>query len=192
MIKKLILPILAFILVSGCAFTPHDVEMKARASDTESRIDESRKLGLRVLDNRPSSRVGQRGHMNLGSSITATNAADNLESELRKFYSSMGFEVVDYNDRSASSRLEAALRGLELFVESDFPIGTISDVNVAIRVDAESQSKSYANIYRSSAEKKSFAAPTGEAITNYLSDGLSEALRNMANDEELQEVLEGD
>ena len=189
MFKKAAVLLSCSFLLAACAITPHDVEMEAEVPDSESRLGQDQKLGLRVLDNRPSARVGQRGHMNLGASITADNAAENLEDELRSFYTSLGFQVVDYNDKSADSKLEAALRGLELFVESNFPIGTTSNVNVVIRADAESSSESYAEVYRFSSEEKSFAAPTGDSITDYLNKGLSDVLAQMTTDEDLREVL---
>jgi len=189
MLRTAAVPLFCSLFLTACAFTSHDVEMKAKVPDSELRTGQDQKIGLRVLDNRPSSRVGQRGHMNLGASVTADNAAESLEDELLSVYTSLGFEVVGYNDRSADSRLEVALRGLELFVETNFPIGTTSNVNVVIRADAESSSESYAEVYRFSSEEKSFAAPTGEAITGYLNKGLSDVLTQMTTDEDLHEVL---
>jgi uncharacterized lipoprotein YajG len=188
MFKKITLLFSIAILVSACAYTPHDVQIDAQAPVINSTAGEGTKLGLRIFDDRPSTTVGQRGAMNMGADITANQLMDRFEDQVNESYVAQGFEIVEYNDPSANARLEASMRNFDFFIESGFWTGA-NNVDIVIKADAENGSKTYAETYRFQSEERMLVVPDAEKISASLNAGLTDVLTKMTTDSQLKEVL---
>jgi uncharacterized lipoprotein YajG len=188
MFKKITLLFAIAILVSACAYTPHDVQIDAQAPIINSTAGEGTKLGLRIFDDRPSTTVGQRGAMNMGADITANQLMDRFEDQVNESYEAQGFEIVEYNDPSADARLEASMRNFDFFIESGFWTGA-NNVDIVIKADAENGRKTYAETYRFQSEERMLVVPDAEKISASLNAGLTDVLTKMTTDSQLKEVL---
>lgn len=188
MLKKGALLISLTMLVSACAYTPHDVQIDAQAPAINSDAGQGKKLGLRIFDDRPSTTVGQRGAMNIGADITADQLMDRFEEEVTDAYAAQGFEIVDYNNPSADARLEASMRNFNFFIESGFWTGA-NNVDIVIKADAKNGRRTYAETYRFQSEERMLVVPDAESISTSLNAGLSDVLTKMTTDSQLRNVL---
>jgi uncharacterized lipoprotein YajG len=191
MFKRITTLLLTTLLVAACAYTPHDVQINAQAPVLNSSAGQGKKLGLRMLDDRPSTTVGQRGAMNMGADITANQLMDRFEEQVNKSFTAQGFEIVEYNDSSADARLEASMRNFDFFIESGFWTGA-KNVEIVVKADAQNGNRTYAETYRFQSEERMLVVPNAEEISASLNAGLTDVLTKMATDSELRNVLTSD
>ncbi len=76
--------VLSSILLTSCAFTPHEVAITAEAPSTPSSVGKGVTLALQVIDDRDLVVVGQRGAWSMGADITAKDIVPALERELKR------------------------------------------------------------------------------------------------------------
>lgn len=186
--KKSLSLLSAILLVSGCAFTPHDVNTTLLQPEvTDATIGEGTALRLRVLDERDNTALGNRGAGVSMAEVSSTNVMDEFTRVVRQGFESKGYALVD-NAADADASADVALRSLKFDETSGFwTVG--ANVNVAILVEAERGANDYKNDYRISDEERQFAISTGDGIDDSINAALNAAIDKLFKDEALDSFL---
>ncbi len=180
---------LVAMVLSACAFTPHDVAVNAQAPRTSSTVGQGVSLSLQVIDDRESTVVGQRGAGMQGADITANQVMSVLERELKAGFEAKGFRVGSA-DAEADIEVEARLRAFKFFIETGFFAGA-ENTSVVVAIEAEKLADDYDRTYRSSSEESTLVVPAGSSIDQKLNVSLSEVLRQIMSDARLMSFLSG-
>ena len=179
--------ILSLILISACAYTPHEVQVTAHAPILESNIGQSVSLGLQVFDDRDSAVIGQRGVGMTGADITAEDVVQVLENELTEVLEAKSFKVLS-SESENDAEVEVRLRAFKFFIESGFFTGA-ENTSVVVIIEAEKGGQDFDRTYRYSSENSTIIILGAELIDTKLNAALSNVLRQIANDSELMKFL---
>ena len=170
-------------LVSACTFTPHEVEISAKAPKTESAIGAGVTVALQVIDDRESTVVGQRGAGMLGADITVNDILSVLNTELTEGLEANGFKVTAPGS-TADAELEVRLRAFKFFLESGFFTGA-ENTSVVVALEAEKKGTDFDQTYRSSREERTLFVPGGGSIDANLNAALTAILGQIVGDRDL-------
>ena len=187
MSKQILAMLFALVLVSACAFVPHEVDVTAKAPKTESTIGAGVTIELQVIDDRDSTVVGQRGAGMIGASITAGNVIHVIEDELAAAFEANGFKVAAL-DSEADAEVEVRLRALKFFIESGLFTGS-ENASAVVAIEAEKQGDDFDQTYRSSSENTIIFVSGEGAIDDKLNAALSDVLRQIMTEQELLKFL---
>lgn len=177
------------ILLSACAYTPHNVAVSATAPTISSGIGTNVTTRLVVLDDRDDLTVGQRAVAGMGADISATSLIETFTREVRLGLQAQGFTVVD-EDATAPSEIEVRLRAFKYYVEEGFWSGG-ENISTVVAVEANRDEAKYRNVYRSSDEKRIQAISSGDRIDRLMNAALSEVLSQIMRDKKLMNTLAG-
>lgn len=187
MLRYFVVILAVIVSVTGCTYTPHDVEITAQAPTAKSTIGAGVKVSLQVIDDRESQIVGQRGAGMIGADITAKDIMQVLAAELAAIFETNGFSVWVPNSNS-DAEVEVRLRAFRFFVETGFFTGA-ENASVVVAVEAEKGGQDLDRTYRSSSEHAVVFVPGGASIDTRLNAAFSDVLHQIANDRELIEFL---
>ncbi len=195
--------VLSSILLTSCAFTPHEIAVTAKAPTTPSSIGKGVTVALEVLDDREDIVVGQRGAGMRGADITVKDIIPALERELRNGLEAKGFTVVSGGTSGSTAGnvdtnlvgngepdvdFEAKLRAFKFFIESGFWSGA-ENTSVVINVEAVKGGQDYEKSYRFNSEESAMVVPEGSEIDDALNAALSEVLAQIMRDQQLMSFL---
>lgn len=179
--------LLTVVLLSACAFTPHEVQLTASAPKNQSSVGQGVTLYLDVIDDRDSTVVGQRGGGMQGADITAARVMPTLERELKAGFEAKGFRVVS-TKVGADAKVKARLRAFKFFLETGFFSGA-ENTSVVVALAAEKLGDDYDRTYRSSSETGTLFVPGGSSIDKKLNAALSRVLSEIMSDQKLMAFL---
>ena len=181
--------IITVLLFSGCAFTPHEVQMTATAPRLTSDVGQGVTVGVRIVDDRESSTVGQRGVGMQGADVSANSLITHIERQTRQLLSDKGFKIVDYNDsETADVKLTVSMRAFKFFIETGFWTGA-NNVDVILKSEARRGAEDYVNTYRFNNEERMLVVPDGAGIDDMLNSALLDVFTKMAADSDLYKFL---
>lgn len=187
--KQLLSGLVALSLVTACAFTPHEVELTAKAPKTGSTLGAGVTIGLQVIDDRDTTVVGQRGAGMLGADITVANILPTLKTELTGAFEANGFKVVATGS-PADAEIEVRLRAFKFFLESGLFVGA-ENTSVVVAVEAEKRGRDFDRTYRTASEEGTIFVPGSGSIDTKLNAALTVVLGKIAGDRELLDFLAG-
>lgn len=177
------------IVVGGCAFTPHEVQMNAMAPRLASDIGAGITVGLRFVDDRESSTVGQRGAGMQGADVSASSLLSHVDVQSRQILADKGFTVTDYNNNEeADVKLTISIRAFRFFIETGFWTGA-NNVDVIMKSEARKGMDDFENTYRFNNEERILVVPDGDGIDQMLNAALLDVLTQMAADRDLYKFL---
>lgn len=181
------------VLVSGCTWTPHDVQVTTTAPTPVSTVGNGTHLYFQFVDDRDDVTVGHRGVATVGAKITAADVPQVVESHLRTMLQNKGYTLLNApaaSDAGVTYRLRAFKFEIE---QGFFTGGQNADVALAVdpsrAVDASRGAQTYKTVYRSNSEERILAVPGGDAIDEQLDSALTDVLTKAANDTALDSVL---
>jgi uncharacterized lipoprotein YajG len=183
-----IIGLFAVLTLAACTFTPHEVAMTAQAPMLTSGVGDGVVVGLRVIDDRDSKTVGQRGAGMAGADISASGLVSHVERQSRDVLRNKGFTIADYNDSSSNVKLTVSVRSFKFFIETCFFTGA-NNVSVAIKAEARKGMQDYQNTYSFDDEARMLVVPDGSGIDEMLNAALLDVLTQFAADSELSEFL---
>jgi len=187
MMSRVFICVMCAMMLSACAFTPHEVEITAKAPTEASSIGAGISLYLEVIDDRDSLVTGQRGAGMQGADITAPLLMAALERELTAGFEAKGFRVLS-SDAGADVEVEARMRAFKFFIETGFFVGA-ENTSVVIGIEAERLSDDYDRTYRASSEEAAMFVPAGSSIDGKLNATLEHVLSQIMSDEKLMAFL---
>jgi uncharacterized lipoprotein len=186
---KLFICSVLLLVVGGCAFTPHEVQMNAVAPRLTSDVGDGITVGLRFVDDRESSTVGQRGAGMQGADVSASSLMSHVERQSRQILTDKGFTITGYNNNEDSDvKLTISVRAFRFFIETGFWTGA-NNVDVIIKSEARKGMADYENTYRFNNEERMLVVPDGDGIDQMLNAALSDVLTQMAADTALYNFL---
>lgn len=175
--------------LSACAFTPHDVEVTAKAPTDVSTVGEGVNIVIELIDDRETTTVGQRGAQMMGADITANQVMATLERELTAGFEAKGFTVVN-SVEAADAEVETRLRAFKFFIETGFFSGT-ENTSVAVGIEGKRGNSDYDRVYRSSSEHGALFVPAAASIEDKLNAALTDVLNKIFSDDKLMNYLAG-
>jgi uncharacterized lipoprotein YajG len=154
-----------------------------------SSIGKNKKVGVRVVDERPSATLGRRG---IGGTTGAkiTTAQDLSEVVKKKVFEgliNMGFAPVNYRLQK-EPRLTIEIRFLDYSTSAGFWTGKVQ-IRGAIKAIAAKKGDMYDKMYRVEKEETIMAVPGAERNERMINDVLSDVLAKLFNDVDLFEFL---
>ena len=181
--------LMAALFISGCAWTPHSVDLQPQVGVAQSSVGASTRLYMRFVDERDDMIVGHRAVGQDGAKITAEQLPSVVEARLREGETSKGYTLVPSQEGSDAS-VTFRLRSFKLGIERGFWSGG-QNVAAALSVDARRASKDYSNVYRHESEKRIQVIPDGHEIDQVMTAALSEILSKALSDGNLDLFLTG-
>ena len=188
--KHIAVIVLLGVLMTGCAFTPHNanVEMK-QPKPVSSTVAEGTTILLTVVDERDEPDLGRRGAGINVAKIRSEELFPKFTRVVEDGFRAKGYELT-YKSGSADAKLVVALRTLK-FEESAgfFTVGAEADATIL--AEAERGDDEYRNQYRSSDEDRQLAVSFGEGIDEQLSLVMNEVMEQLFSDNRLDSFLTG-
>lgn len=184
--------LLGAVVLGGCALSPQVVSLNPTLETAEHRtIGEGTRLGLSVVDARPSPVVGQRGgvYEKTAAIRTAGDVTPALRRELARALEAVGFSVV-----TGAARVDAALTVEIADISYRARGGTFVrgvETSATLRAEARRGQRTFTGRYRGRQSKDVLTAP-GEAENQALINAaVSNVLQRLVSDSELLGFLAG-
>lgn len=177
------------LFISGCAWTPHSVDLQPQVSTAQSSVGTGTRLFMRFVDERDDMIVGHRAVGDNGAKITAEQLPSVVEGQLRDGETKKGYTLVPSQEGSDAT-VTFRLRSFKLGIEQGFWSGG-QNVAAALTVDARCGLKDYNNVYRHESEKRIQVIPDGHEIDQVMTAALSEILSKALSDDNLDLFLTG-
>jgi uncharacterized lipoprotein len=176
-------------LLSGCAFTPHDVNLQPAVTASTSDVGQGTHLYFRFIDDRDDTIVGHRSVATVGAKISATDLPNVFEKRLRAELAAKQFQLID-SETSADASITYRLRSFKFEIEQGFFTGG-RNAAAALAVDASRKGQTYANVYRYNSEVRIVAVPGGDEIDDQMNAALNQLLQQADTDSKLNQFLAG-
>ena len=181
--------VLLALLFQGCTLKTQNLHLDPSIDAAGEPITSDTRIGLEVVDNRPSKKLGEVGDPNkemfdvvLDEDFTAL-----VRDRMKEVLESHGFDVVLGTGVTTRS-LTVAISGLELnSVKRPFDFETELRVNVF--VTAGNADATYDRTYFVRTRKTTAAPPFERQSNQLVNEAVSQALSDLANDENLFEML---
>jgi uncharacterized lipoprotein YajG len=181
--------LIGVVLLSACAWTPHDVQLRPTVEGTASNVGNGTRVFFRFIDDRDDVMVGHRSVATVGAKISAKDLPDIFKARLQDQLQKKQFQLVDA-EGSADARVTYRLRSFKFEIEQGFWTGG-ANAAAALSVDGDRKGRSYAKVYRSNSEERIMAIPGGDAIDNQMNTAMNQLLQQADADEDLTRTLTG-
>ena len=181
--------VLLALLFQGCTLKTQNLHLDPSIDAAGEPITSDTRIGLEVVDNRPSKKLGEVGDPNkemfdvvLDEDFTAL-----VRDRMKEMLESRGFDVV-LGTGVMTRSITVAISGLELSsVKRPFDFET--EIRANVLAVASNADASYDRVYFVRT-RKTTAGPPFETRSNQLvNEAVSQALSDLANDENLFEML---
>lgn len=181
--------VLLALLFQGCTLKTQNLHLDPSIDAAGEPITSDTRIGLEVVDNRPSKKLGEVGDPNkemfdvvLDEDFTAL-----VRDAMKEVLESRGFDVVLESGATKRS-LTIAISGLELnSVKRPFDFETELRANVF--VTAGNVDATYDRVYFVRTRKTTAAPPFERQSNQLVNEAVSQALSDLANDENLFDML---
>ena len=178
----------SLVLVSGCAWTAQQVNLRPTLAVNRVDLGQGRPVHVEVDDERPANALGTKVPVG-GGQITPVQApAEIISNALIDGLGQLGFQPL--RDRSnGPPTLKGELRAIDYKVAQGFWAGGLS-VDVAMKAICivESQHK-YEKLYRGHHEESIQVVQSQSANESYINDALSQAINQVLSDRDLLQCL---
>lgn len=181
--------LLALLLISGCAFVPQVANLNPEVPREGLIQGGGKVIGLQVLDERPSSELGHRGHgYGAGAKIKSGQiVADVMFRKISEGLANSGFRVQAYEEGMPTT-LKAEIRQIEYHSAQGIVTFIISSSS-AIKGYCKNTQKLYEQMYRGAVEEDWLVTPFADTNERIINEALSNALKRMFLDRKLLECL---
>lgn len=181
--------VLLALLFQGCTLKTQNLHLDPSIDAAGEPITSDTRIGLEVVDNRPSKKLGEVGDPNkemfdvvLDEDFTAL-----VRDRMKEVLESRGFDVV-LGTGVMTRSITVAISGLELSsVKRPFDFETELRANVF--VTAGNADATYDRVYFVRTRKTTAAPPFERQSNQLVNEAVSQALSDLANDENLFDML---
>jgi hypothetical protein len=181
--------VLLALLFQGCTLKTQNLHLDPSIDAAGEPITSDTRIGLEVVDNRPSKKLGEVGDPNkemfdvvLDEDFTAL-----VRDRMKEVLESRGFDVV-LGTGVMTRSITVAINGLELSsVKRPFDFETELRANVF--VTAGNVDATYDRVYFVRTRKTTAAPPFERQSNQLVNEAVSQALSDLANDENLFDML---
>jgi uncharacterized lipoprotein len=186
---KIIVSCAAALLLSACAFTPHDLALYPSTSVSPSTVGSGTKVYFRFVDDRDDTVVGVRGARAMGAKIAAPTLPAVAEARLKEGLQTKGYALVS-DEQASDDTVTYRMRSFKFNVETGFWSGS-DNVSAVLAVDALKNGKTYSNVYRFNSQHSAQVVPAGEDLDLMMNRALSDILQQAVTDSALDKFLTG-
>lgn len=173
--------------ISSCAFVDESVSLNPTSSIPSSDSGHGQRVGLTILDERPSIIIGHRGPQRSAEIRAAQDVSNVVDQAVRQGLRNQGFEPVAFS-RSEPVTLQVQVRDLSYDTSIGFWTGGIF-CHASLKAVATNAGNSYEKLYRAEKEERVVVVPTAEADAASINEVLSQAIDQMMADQFLLDFL---
>ncbi len=168
---------------------PQSLHLDPSIDAANEPITSDKSIGLQVVDNRPSKKLGEVGDPNKGmfDVVLDEDFTAQVREAMKEVLESRGFDVVPEGGATKRS-LTVAISDLELSSVKR-PLDFETNLKANVFVTADNVDATYDREYFVVTRKTSAAPPREQQSNQLVNDAVSQALSDMASDEDLFEML---
>ncbi|MCJ2377802.1 YajG family lipoprotein [Vibrio sp. ZSDZ34] len=184
--KKLVLAVSVALLAACASPKQEQIDFAPQATMSAAKIVEGKSFTLSSKDVRTAQYVAllDNGRSNITPVHSKQNVRVSLENLLTQQFSSQGYHVTVNSSNSLKLELQEALVSVRHSVmENDI------DGNVTIELTAENAKGKLVKTYNGTAKRSGVMSASDEDIATVLNDTVSLVLKEIANDQELQDYM---
>ena len=174
------------LIISGCAYVPHSLNLSINNTNPPSNIGEGLSIYINVIDDRDSEIIGKRGVSNIGGSITANQLMPIFETAIINGFKNKSFTINANDDADVSIQIK--LRAFKYMVSQGFWTGG-EDISVVINAEAKNSGANFQKTYRFSNEERIVFIAEGSGLDRNLNNALNITISELLNDKELDNFL---
>lgn len=187
---QFMLRVLAAGLLAGCAWVPQKLSLAPQVRVPASNLGNGATVVVKVLDIRPTSRIGSRGIDARGAEITTQqNVAAILQQKIIQGLNQQGFKAAPSSEEPAQV-LKVELRILQYTTAMDFWQGTIR-AKAGIQAYLKAKERIYDQPYVAEREEHVVEAPGANTNERLINGAISDVLERLLTDEKLLKLLAG-
>lgn len=188
MILRFLILSTSLVLVSGCAWTAQQVNLKPNVNVNEASLGHGQDLYVGVDDERPRNAFGTKLPVGGGEITPIQDPKEVVAEALVLGMTRLGFKPV-LAQRSGIANLRAELRAIDYKVNQGFWSGTLT-VDVALKgiCIVAGQSK-YEKLHRGHHEESVMGAQSTSENESFINDALSQAINQVLSDGALMQCL---
>jgi uncharacterized lipoprotein YajG len=181
--------IVTVLFACSCAFNPQKVELNPEVKVSSEAVGRGKKIALVTVDERASSKIGNRGPIGMGAEITTNqDVAKVVNSKISEAFQQRGFDTKG-NSTSDSTELRVEVRNLEYKIIPGIFSGTLKTESALKAVCTTSGKRAYERLYRGGSEERIFAAKFADDNAAHINKALAETIEALLNDDELCRCL---
>ncbi|MEC3912193.1 YajG family lipoprotein [Sphingobium sp. CR2-8] len=184
--KKYYAPLLFGFILSGCTITTMEAKIDPQPQVQASTIGNGKKVGVIVVDERPSKNLGKRS--SIGGTIEMNeDLAVVYQTAIMKGLSAKGFSPVGGVSPDGSN-LKVELRGLNQVSTTGFwTMG--ADIDAAMKVVVTGGSAPYEQMYRAASSNRTIVVSGAKALNKKMNAVVNDQIEAMFNDQALLTAL---
>jgi uncharacterized lipoprotein YajG len=188
--KKICVIGLFLIMLSGCAYMPHDVTIDPKLPVESRDIGHNKTLKVSVVDGRPREIIGHRSYMRTGKISLAKKQelANDIKIAIEKGFNTYGFTIVQSG--TVDRFVDVNIRLIEF--ESTygfFTLGSFSRGSFEVTCTVPS-GKQFKNTYRVEHEHRTVFGTFASKNSEWINQAVSDALMRMFDDHDFLTFLE--
>jgi uncharacterized lipoprotein len=186
-ILRLVTAALVCVVLGGCAFTPHDVNLQPFETYNQSGVGAGTHIFFRFVDERDDLTLGARGAAGQGSRITASALPSMMQAQLRDVLSRKGFSLTG-QEGDTDATVNYRMRSFKFEVETGFLTGS-DNVSAVLAVDVLRRGRTYTNVYRFNSQHTAMVVPGGGDLDIMMNAAMNDLLRQADGDSALFQFL---
>src|SRR5260221_3872307 len=181
-----LLPLAA--LLTSCAWTPQRVTIAPEIQVPASNVGHGAAVIVRVIDVRPSSRIGFRGLDSEGAEITTEqNLTQVFQQKIIEGLRLQGFKAAAFSEEPARG-LKVEIRAVQYTTDMDFMKGIIR-VKASLQAQINTEASAYDKGYVAERQETAAEAPRAKTNARMINGAVADVLRKLLEDEKLVRML---
>lgn len=188
-IGRVIAAVVAVTGFAGCAFVSQNVRLTPKPELTPANLGQGAPVVVRVVDSRPSTRIGYRG---MDSKLADITTEDNVPGVVQKAIMDglklKGFTAAPFEGQPSSRLLRVELKALDYSTDIDFLKGSVQ-TKAELQAYFRSGETLYSKIYKGEVKQPSMEAPRAKVNEMLINKALTEALEQMLEDRNLTQAM---
>ena len=181
--------VLLALLFQGCTLKTQNLHLDPSIDAAGEPITSDTRIGLAVVDNRPSKKLGEVGDPNkeMFDVVLDEDFTARVRDRMKELLESRGFDVV-LGSGATTRSITVAINGLELSSVKR-PLDFETEIRANVLAAASNADATYDRAYFVRTRKTTAAPPFERRSNQLVNKAVSQALSDLANDENLFEML---
>jgi uncharacterized lipoprotein YajG len=189
LIRRAFTGLCAVVGLAGCAFVSQNVHLAPRPQLTSLDSGHGAQVVVRVVDARPSTRIGYRGmDSKLGDIMTEEDVPGVVQKAIMDGLKAKGFSPSVFDGQPSGRILRVELRALQYTTEVNFMKGTIQ-TKTELQAYFRNGETLYSHLYRGEVNQAAVEAPGAKKNEALINKSLTGALEQLLEDKGLVQVM---
>jgi uncharacterized lipoprotein len=188
-IRRAFTGLCAVVGLTGCAFVSQTVHLSPQPRFTSLNAGHGAPVVVRVVDARPSTRIGYRGmDSKLGDIMTEDDVPGVVQKAILDGLKAKGFSASAFSGQPSGRILRVELRSLEYTTEVDFMKGSVQ-TKTELQAYFRSGETLYSHLYRGEVKQSAVEAPRAKINETLINKSLTGALEQLLEDQSLVQIM---